>query len=61
MHNYFLQELKDQRLLVIRHVPGGENEAGIFTKNTTGPVFKNTFVSLSEMTSAWLRTAAPTY
>ncbi len=38
--NYFLCELKDQRLLVIRHVPGDENEVDIFIKNTTGPVFK---------------------
>ena len=32
---YFLRELKDNRLLVLRHVPGVDNNADIFTKNTT--------------------------
>ena len=37
--NYFLQELKDQGLLVIKHITGDRNEAGIFTKNATSAIF----------------------
>ena len=37
--NHFLRELTDEGLIVVKHVPGGENEADIFTKNTTAPVF----------------------
>ena len=40
VRNYFLRELKDQGIIVIRHVPGDENEADIFTKNTSGPVYE---------------------
>ena len=39
VRQYFLRELKDQGLLVIRHLPGNDNDADIFTKNTAGPVF----------------------
>jgi hypothetical protein len=38
-HNYFLQELKDQGLLVIKHIAGEKNNAHIFTKNMTSAVF----------------------
>ena len=38
--NYFLRELKDQGILVVRYVPGDRNDADIFTKNTTTGVFK---------------------
>ena len=40
MRNYFLRELKDEGVLIIRHVAGEDNEADISTKNTSGPVFK---------------------
>ena len=39
VRNQFLQELKDDGLIIVKHVPGDENEADIFTKNTTPPVF----------------------
>ena len=38
--NFFLRELKDEGLLVIRHISGEKNDADIFTKNTTGPIFE---------------------
>ena len=37
--NYFLQELKDLGLLVIKHITGKKNDADIFTKNVTSAVF----------------------
>jgi hypothetical protein len=39
VRNHFLRELKDEGLIVVKHVPGDENEADIFTKNTTATVF----------------------
>ena len=39
VRNYFLRELKDQGLLVIRHVSGESNDADIFTKNVTSAIF----------------------
>ena len=38
--NHFLRDLKDEGLLVVKHVPGVENDADIFTKNVTGPIFQ---------------------
>ena len=49
--NHFLRELKDQGLLVIKFMPGDLNDADIFTKNTTGPIFKRhipNFVGIDE-------------
>ena len=42
VRNFFLRELKDQSpsLLIVKHVPGDENDADIFTKNTTAAVFE---------------------
>ena len=40
MRHYSLRELKDEGVLSIKHVSGEENEADIFTKNTSGPVFE---------------------
>jgi len=37
--NYFLRELKDQRLLVIKHIPGDRNNSDIFTKNVMSAIF----------------------
>jgi hypothetical protein len=37
---FFLRELKEQGLLVIKHVPGSKNDADIFTKNVTASIFK---------------------
>ena len=39
MHNYFLHELKEQGLFIIKHVPGELNDVDIFTNNVLGPVF----------------------
>ena len=39
VRNYFLRELKDQGLLVIRHIAGESNDADIFTKNVTSAIF----------------------
>jgi esterase/lipase len=39
VRNYFLHELKDQGLLVIRHIAGESNDADIFTKNVTSAIF----------------------
>jgi hypothetical protein len=39
VRNYFLQELKDQGLLVIKHIAGEQNDADIFTKNVTSAIF----------------------
>jgi hypothetical protein len=36
----FLQELKGAKVLVVKWIPGSENEADIFTKNLDGPLFK---------------------
>ena len=38
MCNYFLRELKDQGLLVIRHISGESNDVDIFTKNVTSAI-----------------------
>ena len=37
--NYFLRELNEQGLLIIKHVPGELNDMDIFTKNVSGPTF----------------------
>jgi hypothetical protein len=39
VRNYVLRELKDQGLLVIKHIVGEKNDADIFTKNVTSAVF----------------------
>jgi len=39
VRNHFLHELKDEGLIVVKHVPGGVNEADIFTKNTAVSAF----------------------
>ena len=39
VRNYFLHKLKDQGLLVIRHIAGELNNADIFTKNVTSAIF----------------------
>ena len=38
--NHFLRELKDLGLLMKKIVPGDLNDANIFTKNKTRPVFE---------------------
>jgi hypothetical protein len=37
----FLRELKEAKVLVVKWIPGSENEADIFTKNLDGPLFKH--------------------
>jgi hypothetical protein len=37
--NFYLRELKDEGLLRIEHVPGEDNDADIFTKNTPYAIF----------------------
>jgi hypothetical protein len=44
MWMYFLRELKDDSLLVIRHISGDNNDANIFTKDTTAAVFNKHIV-----------------
>ncbi len=39
VRNYFLRKLKDQGLIVIKHIAGDQNDADIFTKNVTLAVF----------------------
>jgi hypothetical protein len=36
----FLGELKEAKVLVVKWIPGLENETDIFTKNLDGPLFK---------------------
>ena len=36
----FLRELKEAKILVVKWIPGSENEADIFTKNLDDPIFK---------------------
>ena len=40
VRNHFLQELKDLGIIEVRHVPGDENDADIFTKNITRAIFE---------------------
>ena len=39
VRNHFLIELKDNGIIVVRHVPGDDNDADLFTKNVTRAVF----------------------
>jgi hypothetical protein len=39
IRKYFLQELNDQGLLVIKHIPGERNDDDIFMKNVTSVIF----------------------
>ena len=39
VRNYFLQEPKDQGLLIIKHIAGEKNAADIFTKNVMSAIF----------------------
>ena len=41
VRNHFLQELKDLDIIEVRHVPGDENNADIFTKNIARAIFEN--------------------
>jgi hypothetical protein len=36
----FLRELTEAKVLVVKWIPGSENEADIFAKNLDGPLFK---------------------
>ena len=40
VRNFFLHELKDEGLLMIKRIPGEDNDADIFTKNTAAQVFE---------------------
>ncbi len=37
--NYFLCELKDQGLIVVKKIPGDLNDVDIFMKNATAAIF----------------------
>ena len=37
---FYLRELKEEGLMVIKHVPGIENDADIFTKNVDAQIFE---------------------
>ena len=39
VRNHFLRELKDTGIIVVRHVPGDDNDADIFMKNVARAVF----------------------
>ena len=55
VRNYFLRELKDQGLLVIKHIAGEKNDADIFTKNVTSAIFNKhvpLYVGTDEYVSA---------
>jgi hypothetical protein len=36
----FLRELKEAKVLIVKWIPGSENQADMFTKNLDGPLFK---------------------
>ena len=36
----FLRELKEAGTLIVKWIPGAENDSNIFTKNLDGPLFK---------------------
>ena len=40
VRNHFLRGLKDLGIIEVRHVPGDNNNADIFTKNITRAVFE---------------------
>lgn len=40
VRHHFLRELKERNLIVIKHVPGEDNEADIFTKNVSAKDFE---------------------
>ena len=40
IQNFFLCKLKDESLLVIKHILGEENDAGIFMKNIVASIFE---------------------
>ena len=40
VQNYFLRELRDEGTIRVSHIPGDENDADIFTKNTEIRVFE---------------------
>jgi hypothetical protein len=44
VRQHYLRELKDEGLLVIKHLPGDDNDADIFTKNTTKQIFNKHIV-----------------
>jgi hypothetical protein len=37
----FLRELKEAGVLMVKWIPGSLNEADIFTKNLSGPMYEN--------------------
>ena len=39
VRNFFLRELKDKGLPVVKHVSGEDNDADIFMKNTSVQIF----------------------
>jgi hypothetical protein len=39
VRNFFLHELNDEGLLVIKHALGKDNEVDIYTKNVSAPIF----------------------
>ena len=55
VRNHFLRDLKDEGLMVVRHVSGVENDADIFTKNVTGPIFRRIYLLSLRLTGTWRR------
>ena len=48
VQNFFLCELKDEGLLIIKHLSGEENDAVIFMKNTVASIFERPTPKLVE-------------
>ena len=40
VRQYFLQDLKEQGIIMTEWIPGEENPSDLFTKNLGGPLFK---------------------
>ena len=41
VRNFFLCKLKDQGLIVVKHIHGDMNDMDIFTKNVTASIFNH--------------------
>ena len=55
LRNHFLHEVKDEGLIVVKHVSGDENEEDIFTKNTTAPEFNRHIPEFWVLAGTWKR------
>jgi hypothetical protein len=57
VRNYYMRELKEEGLLVVRHISGEDNDTDIFTKNTSVSTFlKHIPVNVGKTWMRWNRT-----